>query len=284
MRRAAALAVVLCGASTAVAMPQTVSFASGDGKTELVGYLSRPAGPGPFPAIILLHGRTGPYASAARRNCTEVTAASKSPCSAASLSARHAWWNTFWAERGILALHVDSFGPRGKGHGFARFTHGSAERTEVNERTVRPHDALGALAYLRQRDDVIPDRIALQGWSNGGSTVLNLLQQAADAAPAGLRIAVAFYPGCGNRSLGRQPMRTPLPLLVLVGSADEEVSAATCRDRLGSVPRAQVVWYEGATHGFDSPDERVQRVPANRAAAADARARVEKAVREALGG
>ena len=39
----------------------------------------------------------------------------------------------------------------------------------VSEITVRPLDAYAALKYLRTRPDVKPDRIGIQGWSNGGS-------------------------------------------------------------------------------------------------------------------
>ena len=46
---------------------------------------------------------------------------------------------------------------------------------ELNEVTVRPLDAYGALAYLRSRPDVIAARIGLQGWSNGGSAAISTI-------------------------------------------------------------------------------------------------------------
>jgi hypothetical protein len=50
-------------------------------------------------------------------------------------------WGELWAARGALALLADSFGPRGKAHGFGRFTHEDPDREDVNEKTVRqPHD------------------------------------------------------------------------------------------------------------------------------------------------
>jgi dienelactone hydrolase len=81
-------------------------------------------------------------------------------------------WGEFWAARGVLALLSDSFGPGGKAHGFGRFSHGDPDRDDVNEKTVRPLDAEGALEFLHRRDDVVGNRIFLQGWSNGGSTTL----------------------------------------------------------------------------------------------------------------
>lgn len=50
----------------------TVYFPSGDGQTELVGYVFKPAGRGPFPAIVMLHGRAGPYSANVNASCTFV--------------------------------------------------------------------------------------------------------------------------------------------------------------------------------------------------------------------
>src|SRR5262249_44806011 len=115
-------------ASACCAEPQTVLFRSADGATEIVGYLFKPTTPGPHPAIVMLHGRAGPYSANDNVNCTFVSRTARSVCSASTLSRRHAMWGEFWAARGMLALLPDSFGPRGKAHGFARFSHGDAER------------------------------------------------------------------------------------------------------------------------------------------------------------
>ena len=45
------------------AEPETVYFKSADGQTEIAGYLFKPRAPGPRPAIVLLHGRAGPYSA-----------------------------------------------------------------------------------------------------------------------------------------------------------------------------------------------------------------------------
>ena len=149
----------------AFAAPDTVFFPSADGATEIVGYLFKPQTPGPHPAIVMLHGRGGPYSANVNQGCTLVSRASPSACNANSLSKRHMMWGRYWAERGYLALLPDSFGPRGKAHGFDRFTHDDPDRADVNEKTVRPLDAEGALSWLRSQRDVIANRIFLQGWS-----------------------------------------------------------------------------------------------------------------------
>ena len=146
-----------------------MTFASADGQTTLVGYVFKPEGPHAqrTPAVVMMHGRAGAYSSAANGNYDATT-----------LSRRHQQWGHIWAQQGYLALLVDGFGPRGYPHGFPRFSYNSRPDT-LNEVTVRPLDAYGALAYLRTRDDIIADRVALQGWSNGGSATLATMSRTA---------------------------------------------------------------------------------------------------------
>jgi dienelactone hydrolase len=167
---------------------ETVHFRSGDGHTNLVGYLFRPNGPGPHPAVVMLHGRAGPYSSLAR-----------GAYSADTLSKRHKFWGELWASKGYAALLVDSFGPRGYWKGFPKNSY-EDRPSEVSEQTTRPLDAYGALAYLRGREDVVRDRIGLQGWSNGAMTALVTMSSRARASRrrvlrAPLGIAVLKRPG-----------------------------------------------------------------------------------------
>lgn len=253
--------------------PETIYFASADGRTEIVGYLYRPAGNGPFPAMVLLHGRGGLYSTNVNAGCTLISRSVTSPCDAMALSKRHKMWGEYWAARGYLALLADSFGPRGKGRGFGRFTHGDPEREDVNERTVRPLDAEGALTYMKSRSDVAADNIFLQGWSNGASAALNVIFRQGDKTD-GFRAVLAFYPGCGPQALLGRTLATQTPVTLLLGSEDEEVSSAICqrfaeRSRAAGSP-IDVLLYQGATHGFDDPGRRRQVKPANRAASRDA--------------
>ena len=187
-------------------------------------------------------------------------------------------WGEYWAEHGYVALHVDSFGPRGRAHGYGRGTHGEADRDDVNERTVRPLDAEGALAFLLQRSDVQPGRVMLQGWSNGGSTTLNVMYRQVQAGQAPgkprFRAALAFYPGCGPTALLSQRYQADTNLWVFLGSDDEEVSPKVCADVLkrASAPQGliDVTLYSGATHDFDDPGKSRQSVAANQMAHDDA--------------
>jgi carboxymethylenebutenolidase len=182
-------------------------------------------------------------------------------------------WGTYWADHGYLALLPDSFGPRNKGHGFERFTHDDPDRDDVNERTVRPLDAEGALRYLQSRDDVMPGQIYLQGWSNGASTALNVMYRQISLRAGGFRAAMALYPGCGSRALISKDYKVGSPVTVFLASGDEEVSPAVCHQVLDAAKTngspVNVVDYPGATHDFDWPGKRRQSVEANRTARED---------------
>jgi dienelactone hydrolase len=268
------IASVGCGVvADARAEPATVYFASADGRTQLVGYLFAPPTEGPHPAVVMLHGRGGPYSSNISKGCTLVAKDDSSPCNASSLSKRHVAWGTYWANHGYLALLPDSFGPRNKGHGFERFTHDDPDRDDVNERTVRPLDAEGALRYLQSRDDVVPGQIYLQGWSNGASTALNVMYRQISLRAGGFRAAMALYPGCGSRALISKDYKVGSPVTVFLASEDEEVSPAVCHQVLDAAKTngspVNVVDYPGATHDFDWPGKRRQSVEANRTARED---------------
>jgi dienelactone hydrolase len=263
------LASLSPGVAETERLPEAVHFKSKDGSTELLGYLFTPAKSprGRVGAIVLMHGRAGPYSTLAH-----------GVYDATTLSKRHATWGHYWAERGYVALLVDSFSPRGYPQGFPARSYG--ERPDaVNEVTVRPLDAYGALAYLRTRGDVDPRHIALQGWSNGGSATLASM---ADTTLAGIGIepangfkgALAFYPACGLHDRFKDGYKPYAPVLVFGGAEDEEVSAARCA-RLVDASRAKggeiaITVYPGATHDFDDPGRKRQSVPANVEAARDA--------------
>jgi carboxymethylenebutenolidase len=245
---------------------KTVHFPSEDRHTNLVAYLFEPKGPGPHAAIVLLHGRAGPYSSLA-----------KGVYDATTVSKRHKQWGDFWAERGYYALLVDSFSPRGFPAGFPPGR--SDPPAEVSEQTVRPLDAYGALRYLRSQPGVIADRIGVQGWSNGAMTVLATMSDQAPGKPAsGFRAALAEYPGCNMESLKGQ-YRAYAPLLMLIATNDEEVNPLTCEKFARSVKAAgsplEFRIYPGAGHNYDDPESKAQSVPGNRRATEDTFQRAE---------
>jgi dienelactone hydrolase len=164
-------------------------------------------------------------------------------------------WARWFADHGYLALVVDSFGPRG-----ARNVCAGGDPTM----RTRAFDAYGALAYLRSRPDVLPERVGAIGWSHGGGTVLWLdnaafLAQLGARAPGGgaFRAAIALYPPCQNF---RGLKETTAPLLLLAGSADDWTPPAACEtaasDLAGAAYPITSHVYDGATHGWDNPADR----------------------------
>ena len=252
--------------------PLTVHFMSDDGKTRLVGYLWLPRGRGPFPAVVMMHGRHGAYSSLAH-----------GVYDANTLTKRHKMWGEFWAERGYVALHVDGFGPRGFPAGFAKGTYDDRPE-QLNEVTIRPLDAYGALRYLRTRRDVIGGRVGLQGWSNGASATLSSMARNTPGmqdptVETGFRAALAFYPGCGMQEHYKKAYRTYAPIFLAIGDDDEEVSPKLCQE-LNETGRRdgdqiEFVLYSGATHDFDDPGRTKQGIAANRKAKEDSMRRAE---------
>lgn len=245
-----------------VAVPERVVFLSADEQTAIIGYLFQPqrlrSG---TPAVVMLHGRRGAYSLQTRGTYGPAT-----------LTARHRRWGQLWAEQGFIALLVDDFTPFGYPTGFGAHSY-SSRPPELNEVDLRPLHAYGALTYLKSRPEVDGDRIALMGWSNGGSAVLAAMGSKlfAHVRQSGFKAAVAIYPGCGLRQrFAASPYRPYAPVRVYIGASDEEVSASECR-KLVSRSRFEggkvnISIYQGAGHGFDTPIPRIRRVPANVAA------------------
>jgi len=231
-----AVSVTLLAASSAPALAETVQF-PGPGVT-LSGELLRPAGSGPFPAVVALHGCGGLGGRTS------------------ALNARHRDWGERLRSLGFVVLFPDSFGSRGVGsqcRNDERVARASRERVD---------DAIAAKTYLQSRSDVKPGAINLLGWSNGGSTVLNALKAGlggGDGRPAFAR-AVAMYPGC-KTAAADAGWHTRTPLLVLSGAADDWTPAAPCqalaeRAKAAGEP-VSIKVYEGAYHDFDHPNSPV---------------------------
>lgn len=190
--------------------------------TEAVeGYLSKPDGDGPFPAVIYLHGCSG-LSLAARKRFSELL--------------------TGW---GYVSLAVDSFATRGM--------------EEACDRPMpdRQADAWGALLYLAKLPFVDRGRIAVVGSSQGGIVALRLASThdvKLFDIPDGLdlKIAVAFYPRCSVAS-----EQLAIPTLILIGELDDWTPAKNCEQwmalRNGRGAPVRFIVYPGAYHAFDFP-------------------------------
>jgi len=193
----------------------------------LQGYLRLPDGPGPAPAVVLLHGCAGYFKQLDER------------------------WGKRLAAWGYVTLTVDRFGPRG-------IT--STCASGVPPATV--HDAYRALHFLTRHPAVDPARVAVVGFSQGAWLALVSVERGAIERNASekFRAAVAFYPPC----LGIQGNMT-VPTLILIGELDDWTPASECRNladgrddwgisrEKGKGDRIELIVYPGAYHDFDVP-------------------------------
>ena len=232
-----AMAGLMAGSMTAALSAhaqERVSFASLDRPVQLTGFLFEVPGAAKAPAVVLLHGCGGVYNKSG------------------ALNQRSIDYARLLNEHGLHALVLDSLTPRGERELCTQRT-GQRNVTQVNRRL----DALAAVDWLAQRERVDAQRIGLLGWSNGGSTVLATIntrwaQTGAARAARVPAFAVAFYPGCAEEL--KRGFRTEVPLLVLVGEADDWTPATACHElaRAGVGRAVQIEGYAGAYHGFDS--------------------------------
>jgi dienelactone hydrolase len=200
----------------------------------------KPEGPGPFPAVVVLHDCSGlgPRSSGAPKR----------------------WAHELLKEGYVVAI-PDSFSTRGAASGVC-VDPGPIRMEVAPMRRVK--DAYETLDYLRAQPFVDGRRIGVMGGSHGGSTTLaSVAVVPQDPLPLrdrkrqGFAAAIAFYPGC---NIGRPPFTSEFhgaaPLLILTGELDDWTPASPCKSLVEAARRggseADIKVYPGAHHSFDS--------------------------------
>jgi dienelactone hydrolase len=186
------------------------------GPERLLGYLARPEGSGPFPAVVVLHG-CGGLSAASAGVADELTSI------------------------GYVALAVDSLGSRHQASACGRLF--------VGQET----DAYAALEYLSQQSFVDPARIAVLGNSMGGSSALLAVQRGwFDRYKRKFGAAIAYYPSCN----GLSPDLSAPALILIGGADElnspEACRQMISQPHRDAVPIDLVV-YPGVHHGFNFP-------------------------------
>ena len=259
MKRTAVLVIVVAvfvcyragfrgtAAQELVRFPSSEDNGAGQPATMLDGYLFRPAGAGPSPAIVGLHGCSGMFVRGTN-----------------TISPIYRAWGAELTRHGFVFLLVDSFGPR------RHCQMCSVDGFDFDIYRRRPRDAYGALRYLQAQPFARPDRIGLAGWSQGGGATLFAIGRQSPLRPShplpvDFRAAVAFYPGACNEQRQSTIWSSATPLLVLMGAADVWTPVAPCRTFLdGAIGRGnavEVLVYPGAYHGFDVPNNPRRELP-----------------------
>jgi len=231
---AAVLAVLLSSPSAPALADERVKFDSavtrgGQGPAgvghppgaAIEGYLTKPSGDGPFPAVVLLHSCLG------------------LPPDRSAIGNMIAGW-------GYVALFVDDFGTR------------DLKQTCTVDFPESVADAYGALNYIARFAFVDRTRIAALGYSQGADTALTIASDRFASAfvlsqGAKFKAAAAFYPPCANQG----GARLALPTLVLVGDRDNVTPAADCarlaRAQPHGISKLKLIVLAGADHVFDNP-------------------------------
>jgi dienelactone hydrolase len=181
----------------------------------LVGYLTRPDQPGRHPAVVILHDCSG-------------------------FGLYYPLIADVLKSYGYVALALDSLG---EANACQRLGEGAAAEAS---------DADLALDWLARQNFVDSQRIALLGFSMGGSATLDSVASGPieKIGSRHFRAAIAYYPECNDRA----GIMT-VPTLILVGDKDDWTPASSCRDmmtrRNGRGAPVTLVVYPGATHVFN---------------------------------
>ena len=167
------------------------------------------------------------------------------------LPRREADWAVRLAALGHPVLFPDSFGSRGVAE-VCRGPEGA-----IRPESLRREDAHAAAAWAAAQPWAAGPAAGafVLGWSHGGSTALAAAH--APVPPGLIRAAVAFYPGCRRPGQPVPSWSPAVPVLMLLGEADEWTPPAPCRALAAGAAgegRVTVVSYPGAHHGFDQPD------------------------------
>ncbi|WP_245304412.1 dienelactone hydrolase family protein [Rhizobium aethiopicum] len=152
-----------------------------------------------------------------------------------------------WPKRlvrwGHVVLVVDSFTTR------------NLKDTCRSHLPERVFDAYGALDFLSKSSFVDIGRVALMGFSAGGTATLDATKIGGNEQlmERKFKAAVAYYPACDvNRG------DPAVPTLILIGERDNWSRAERCQKSLSRLrddaPPVELDVYKGIYHNFDAPE------------------------------
>ena len=187
---------------------------------KVYGFMSKPSGKGPFPAVILLHGGGG-------------------------LGPHHMIdWPDFLTGLGYAVLAIDSYGPRGMS---TRLDAGFLESLEWQSL-----DAIGALDSFAKLPEIDENLTAVMGFSRGGRAINNILipdliwGEKKSSQGLEFKAAIAFYGACETLY---SISKAPFPVMQIIG--DQDPIAVGCLG-VEKVENVELKILPGAYHAFDN--------------------------------
>lgn len=205
-----------------------VKFPSLDeNSTRITGYFIAPFGFGPHAAVVAMHGYGGLFKQKNGKPSKKMVD---------------------WARRlnaaGYAVLFPGSFRSRSLG------SICGVKNRPVTEKQ-RARDAEGAAEWLAKQPNIDPRRIALLGWSNGGTTSLWATEPNRPGNTVEFVTAIAFYPWCRD-ILDTTTWNPRIPLTILIGGSDNWTPPEPC-DALADRWGVKISVFQGAYHSFDHP-------------------------------
>ena len=193
------------------------------------------------PVVVALHGCGGMYATVGSRK--------------GQLSARHQGMTDLLLAQGYSVVWPDSLTPRQE----TSLCEQSMASRQVRQ-SHRRSDVHTTLAWLGQQAWTDQQRVALLGWSHGGSAVLSSSDSRQKPPQPSVTpdIALAFYPGCSDAL--RRAYQATWPVHLLLAGADDWTPAAPCV-ALAQKAGMSFKLYPDSHHGFDNPVGQVQHLP-----------------------
>ncbi len=199
--------------------PGEVAFSSGP--EQVVAYLAKPKGQGPFPALVVIHEWWG-------------------------LNNQIRGMADQLSRQGYLSLAVDLY--RGRQTENPEQAH-ELMRGLPEDRALR--DLTAAIAYLKSSPDVKPDRIGSIGWCMGGGYSIKL----AVAEPT-LAACAVYYGALPTEPESLAAIKAPVA--GFFGEKDEGIPEASVLDFETAMQKqgrpVEVHVYRNAGHGFANPE------------------------------
>jgi dienelactone hydrolase len=197
-----------------------------------------PSGDGPFPTLIAIPGCSGiafqdPVAEATNPDIRDDDRLFRNhyPRTAERLRAEGF---------AVLLVHVHS------AEGLVTACDGQIQTERIAEYITE------AVAWAAALDFVDSAKIHVIGWSMGGRGVLTWLNTP-QSRTTPVRSVIGVYAGCSDQ----ERVTTHVPLLLLLGSADDIADSRTCEALVDQSPTGSQITvhvYPGARHGFDVPE------------------------------